>query len=129
IAELSKGGSGIVAKRSVAAKRSSASPNETSVGGNGATADRIFARASSSLITRRPFNQQSTISNLHLPYWQSVITRHILARPILVRWLSGRKQRFAKAPYPKRVPTVRIPPSPRSRDHSERRRGISNENI
>src|SRR5207253_10509915 len=34
------------------------------------------------------------------------------ARPILVRWLSGRKQRFAKAPYPKRVPRVRIPPSP-----------------
>ena len=32
----------------------------------------------------------------------------------LVRWLSGRKQRFAKAPYPKRVPRVRIPPSPRS---------------
>jgi hypothetical protein len=29
-----------------------------------------------------------------------------------VRWLSGRKQRFAKAPYPKRVPRVRIPPSP-----------------
>src|SRR5213076_2403444 len=33
--------------------------------------------------------------------------------PELVRWLSGRKQRFAKAPYPKRVPRVRIPPSPR----------------
>ena len=32
----------------------------------------------------------------------------------LVRWLSGRKQRFAKAPYLKRVPRVRIPPSPRS---------------
>src|SRR5205809_6031525 len=32
---------------------------------------------------------------------------------ILVRWLSGRKQRFAKAPYLKRVPRVRIPPSPR----------------
>jgi hypothetical protein len=31
---------------------------------------------------------------------------------ILVRWLSGRKQRFAKAPYLKRVPRVRIPPSP-----------------
>src|SRR5207253_2970717 len=30
----------------------------------------------------------------------------------LVRWLSGRKQRFAKAPYLKRVPRVRIPPSP-----------------
>src|ERR1700736_5151948 len=30
-----------------------------------------------------------------------------------VRWLSGRKQRFAKAPYLKRVPRVRIPPSPR----------------
>ena len=29
-----------------------------------------------------------------------------------MRWLSGRKQRFAKAPYPKRVPRVRIPPSP-----------------
>ena len=29
-----------------------------------------------------------------------------------VRWLSGRKQRFAKAPYSKRVPRVRIPPSP-----------------
>src|SRR3981081_184318 len=29
-----------------------------------------------------------------------------------VRWLSGRKQRFAKAPYLKRVPRVRIPPSP-----------------
>src|SRR5438477_5118 len=41
----------MVAKRSVAAKRSSALPNETSVAGNGATADRIFARASSSLIT------------------------------------------------------------------------------
>src|SRR5438067_10615373 len=36
----------------------------------------------------------------------------IFSRPILVRWLSGRKQRFAKAPYPKRVPRVRIPPSP-----------------
>jgi hypothetical protein len=44
--------------------------------------------------------------------WQSAILRHILARSILVRWLSGRKQRFAKAPYPKRVPRVRIPPSP-----------------
>src|SRR4051812_12943995 len=32
--------------------------------------------------------------------------------PLLVRWLSGRKQRFAKAPYSKRVPRVRIPPSP-----------------
>ena len=31
---------------------------------------------------------------------------------LLVRWLSGRKQRFAKAPYLKRVPRVRIPPSP-----------------
>ena len=28
------------------------------------------------------------------------------------RWLSGLKQRFAKAPYLKRVPGVRIPPSP-----------------
>src|SRR5437773_10189336 len=107
IAELSKGGSGIVAKRSLAAKRWSASANETSAAGNGATADIIFSRAFSSLITRRPFNQQSAISN-----WQSSILRHILARPILVRWLSGRKQRFAKAPYPKRVPRVRIPPSP-----------------
>src|SRR5207253_5654427 len=34
------------------------------------------------------------------------------SRSQLVRWLSGRKQRFAKAPYPKRVPRVRIPPSP-----------------
>src|SRR5688500_3368811 len=34
------------------------------------------------------------------------------SRNLLVRWLSGRKQRFAKAPYPKRVPRVRIPPSP-----------------
>ena len=32
---------------------------------------------------------------------------------ILVRWLSGRKRRFAKALYLKRVPGVRIPPSPR----------------
>jgi hypothetical protein len=39
-----------------------------------------------------------------LQYWRRKI--------ILVRWLSGRKQRFAKAPYPKRVPRVRIPPSP-----------------
>ena len=30
----------------------------------------------------------------------------------LVRWLSGRKRRFAKALYPKRVPRVRIPASP-----------------
>jgi hypothetical protein len=44
-------------------------------------------------------------------YWQSAIVRHILAAK-LVRWLSGRKQRFAKAPYPRRVPRVRIPPSP-----------------
>jgi hypothetical protein len=29
-----------------------------------------------------------------------------------VRWLSGRKRRFAKALYPKRVPRVRIPASP-----------------
>src|ERR1700682_377515 len=36
------------------------------------------------------------------------------SRNLLVRWLSGRKQRFAKAPYPKRVPRVRIPPSPDS---------------
>src|SRR5438046_2497306 len=43
--------------------------------------------------------------------WQSAILGHILATH-LVRWLSGRKQRFAKAPYPKRVPRVRIPPSP-----------------
>ncbi len=34
------------------------------------------------------------------------------SRTLLVRWLSGRKQRFAKAPYSKRVPRVRIPPSP-----------------
>ena len=32
--------------------------------------------------------------------------------PYLVRWLSGRKRRFAKALYPKRVPRVRIPASP-----------------
>src|ERR1700737_3683192 len=32
--------------------------------------------------------------------------------PHLVRWLSGRKRRFAKALYLKRVPRVRIPPSP-----------------
>jgi hypothetical protein len=31
---------------------------------------------------------------------------------IQVRWLSGRKRRFAKALYPKRVPRVRIPASP-----------------
>src|SRR5271165_5936556 len=31
---------------------------------------------------------------------------------ILVRWLSGRKRRFAKALYLKRVPRVRIPASP-----------------
>jgi hypothetical protein len=31
---------------------------------------------------------------------------------IRVRWLSGRKRRFAKALYLKRVPRVRIPPSP-----------------
>ena len=31
---------------------------------------------------------------------------------IQVRWLSGRKRRFAKALYLKRVPRVRIPPSP-----------------
>src|SRR5437763_15884792 len=36
----------------------------------------------------------------------------IFSEPILVRWLSGRKQRFAKAPYLKRVSRVRIPPSP-----------------
>src|SRR5207244_7621797 len=47
----------------------------------------------------------------HACCWQPVIVRHILAR-YWVRWLSGRKQRFAKAPYPKRVPRVRIPPSP-----------------
>jgi hypothetical protein len=29
-----------------------------------------------------------------------------------VRWLSGRKQSFAKAPSSKRAPRVRIPPSP-----------------
>src|SRR5271166_4006611 len=34
------------------------------------------------------------------------------APQILVRWLSGRKRRFAKALYLKRVPRVRIPPSP-----------------
>src|SRR5438874_13041442 len=60
--------------------------------------------------------------------WQSAILRDILrSRPatahravattILVRWLSGRKQRFAKAPYPKRVPRVRIPPSPFPKSH------------
>ena len=38
--------------------------------------------------------------------------RRSYSRTLLVRWLSGRKQRFAKAPYPKRVPRVRIPPSP-----------------
>jgi hypothetical protein len=38
--------------------------------------------------------------------------RRSYSRALLVRWLSGRKQRFAKAPYPKRVPRVRIPPSP-----------------
>ena len=31
---------------------------------------------------------------------------------IQVRWLSGRKRRFAKALYLKRVPRVRIPASP-----------------
>ena len=34
------------------------------------------------------------------------------APQFLVRWLSGRKRRFAKALYLKRVPRVRIPPSP-----------------
>jgi hypothetical protein len=34
------------------------------------------------------------------------------APQILVRWLSGRKRRFAKALYLKRVPRVRIPASP-----------------
>src|ERR1044072_2565124 len=38
--------------------------------------------------------------------------RRSYSRTLLVRWLSGRKQRFAKAPYSKRVPRVRIPPSP-----------------
>jgi hypothetical protein len=33
-------------------------------------------------------------------------------RNFQVRWLSGRKRRFAKALYLKRVPRVRIPPSP-----------------
>src|SRR5205085_9872324 len=42
------------------------------------------------------------------------------SRNLLVRWLSGRKQRFAKAPYPKRVPRVRIPPSPFSRRARQR---------
>src|SRR2546421_43167 len=44
---------------------------------------------------------------------------------ILVRWLSGRKQRFAKAPYLKRVPRVRIPPSPPSLHMRQTPRDVS----
>jgi hypothetical protein len=42
------------------------------------------------------------------------VDRKIYPAPpqIQVRWLSGRKRRFAKALYLKRVPRVRIPPSP-----------------
>src|SRR6266446_8408287 len=101
----------MVAKRSIAAKRSSASPNETSVAGNGTIADRIFWRASSSLITREYSIRypQSAICISQVGIEKFSV---IFSRDRLVRWLSGRKQRFAKAPYPKRVPRVRIPPSP-----------------
>src|SRR5438094_7301977 len=80
---------------------------------------RTLLRASSSVIIANHFggNRQfatpiKSRARDECRCWQSAILGHILATH-LVRWLSGRKQRFAKAPYPKRVPRVRIPPSPR----------------
>src|SRR6266404_663040 len=109
MAELSNEGSGIVAASSVAENRPAASRSDTFTVAKVGTAARILVRASSSLSTRNLFDQHSPISNVSLAIGDySSYSR----ASRLVRWLSGRKQRFAKAPYPKRVPRVRIPPSP-----------------
>src|SRR6266404_9770653 len=109
MAELSNEGSGIVAASSVAENRPAASRSDTFTVAKVGTAARILVRASSSLSTRNLFDQHSPISNVSL----AIGTYSSYSRATcLVRWLSGRKQRFAKAPYPKRVPRVRIPPSP-----------------
>src|SRR6266404_143153 len=109
MAELSNEGSGIVAASSVAENRPAASRSDTFTVAKVGTAARILVRASSSLSTRNLFDQHSPISNVSL----AIGDYSSYSRPTrLVRWLSGRKQRFAKAPYPKRVPRVRIPPSP-----------------
>src|SRR5260370_7976952 len=79
-------------------------------GWNGRTASKIFARASASVIIANHFDWQLEIGNRQ---FRSILSARVPVRlGLLVRWLSGRKQRFAKAPYPKRVPRVRIPPSP-----------------
>ena len=130
------------ATRSCPPKQSSARASDTVRSGSGWIVSRIFLRASSSLITPPfqftiKLWQLLTIATnhcSHVPvgrahgaqrrgYISSAAheRRSMLAMGdssrysrsrFLVRWLSGRKQRFAKAPYPKRVPRVRIPPSP-----------------
>jgi hypothetical protein len=142
MAELSKPGMGNRATRSCTLKLSSAPESDTVRSGSGWIVSRIFPRASSSLITppfsihnRRlatPDNHDKPCSHVpggrahgaqrrgyissgaHGRRWMLATgnsSRYSRSR-FLVRWLSGRKQRFAKAPYPKRVPRVRIPPSP-----------------
>src|ERR1700682_6241731 len=126
MAELSKFGSAIRATRSRVAKQSSAAESATRRPGSGRMLPRIFARASSSVIiavgdaASVPFYLKGSYQ---LPLQDSIEVATDVGvgnRPFfvifspdpLVRWLSGRKQRFAKAPYLKRVPRVRIPPSP-----------------
>src|ERR1051325_6346060 len=60
MAELSKGGSAIVANTSAAANKSNASVRNTSVDGKGETVCKIFASASSSLNTS---SNESAIHN------------------------------------------------------------------
>src|SRR4051812_1992084 len=98
IAELSNRGSVTAAKISWVTNLPDALLTDTRSDGNGPTFSRIRASASSSVI----MNPGPVDEYPPTPY----------SRNLLVRWLSGRKQRFAKAPYPKRVPRVRIPPSP-----------------
>ena len=60
-----------------------------------------------------------------IPYdWENVLKDIVFAKRhlIMVRWVSGLNQQFAKLPYSIRVPGVRIPPSPQpNKNHAERR--------
>jgi hypothetical protein len=58
------------------------------------------------------FNQSATAQTAELSFDAHGFIAIAFPTLFLVRWLSGRKRRFAKALYPKRVPRVRIPASP-----------------
>jgi hypothetical protein len=90
MAELSKAGNDNPATTPRALKQSNAPESGTVRSGVGLTASKMRLRASSSLIIANHFNQQSAIGNGQF--------FAIFSLCFLVRWLSGRKQRFAKAP-------------------------------